>query len=227
VTPPFLGYLDGLPQTEYLQTHRLRYWETWSRLHDLAAGSRDVLELGAESPIGGFLRDHHRARLATVETDLRYPWAAPDASADLVLCLEVLEHLNDAHHPGASIGEIGMFTGSGARNMFRECRRVLRTGGRLALTTPNAESVDVVGNVLQRRHPFRYAPHVREYARAEVVALAAEAGFRAERASTFFAWDSYPDVDRDALMAGLRALGFDMTDRGDDALFVFRAPGET
>ena len=116
MTPPFLAYLDGLAQTEYPHTHRLRYWETWSRLHDLAAGSRDVLELGAMSPIGGFLRDRHRARLATVETDLRYPWAVPDESADLVLCLEVLEHLNDAHHPGASIGEIGMFTGSGARN---------------------------------------------------------------------------------------------------------------
>jgi SAM-dependent methyltransferase len=223
----FDAYLDRLPQDEYLETHRLRYRETWARLHDLAAGAGagEVLELGALSPIGGFLRDCCGARVATVECDLRYAYPVPDGSADLVLCLEVLEHLNDAHLPGASIGEIAMFAHSGARNMFRECRRMLRPGGRLALTTPNAGSIDVLGNVLRRRHPFHYPPHVREYPPSEVLALAREAGFLVERADTFFAWNSDPDIDRAALMAGLAALGFDMADRGDDAFFVFRAPG--
>lgn len=226
MTPEFVAYLDGQPFDEYLHSHRLRYCETWLRLHDLTDGVRDVLELGSMSPVGGFLRDRRGANLATVETDLRYPpYPAPDNCAELVLCLEVLEHLNDAHLPGASIGEIAMFTHSGARNMFQECRRLLRPGGRLALTTPNCESIDVLGNVLARRHPYRYAPHVREYARGEVVALAEEAGFTTERNSTFFAWNASPDTDRQALITGLHAMGFDMADRGDDAFFVFRAPG--
>ena len=225
MTPDFDAYIDALPQDEYARTHRLRFRETWARLQDLAGKARDVLELGALSPVGAYFRDRLGARVAAVETDLRYPpYSAADSGADMVLCLEVLEHLNDAHQPGSSIGEIAMFTHSGARAMFRECRRLLRPGGRLVLTTPNAASIDVLGNVLRRRHPFRYPPHVREYAPAEVLDLAREAGFEAERASTFFAWNAHPDVDRGALIAGLDAMGFDMSDRGDDALFVFRAP---
>ncbi len=71
MTAEFLPYFDGLPHDEYLQSHRLRYWETWLRLHDLTAGLRDVLELGSMSPVGGFLRDRQGASVATVETDLR------------------------------------------------------------------------------------------------------------------------------------------------------------
>jgi FkbM family methyltransferase len=46
-----------------------------------------------------------------------------------------------------------------------------------------------------------------------------------QAAETFRAWYPPPDIDRVALAEGLRALGFDMTDREDDAFFLLRKPG--
>jgi SAM-dependent methyltransferase len=219
-------FLDARPHDEYFYTHHRRYLETWRRLHPLldAGGVREVLELGMLSEVGRYMRDALGLRVGTVESDLRLPFPLPDACADLVLCLEVVEHLNDVHPPGTGLHDIALFRMSGARGMFAETRRILRPGGWLVLTTPNAGSIDVIGNALRRRHPYQYPPHVREYTPAEILDLAAEAGFAAAQATTFFAWNSRPDIDREALMAQLAALGFDMTERGDDAYFAFRAP---
>jgi len=226
----FEAWLAALPSDEYLETHRLRYRETWARVAPLLvvgeAGrpALRVLELGSPSPLSGFLAARAGAAVSSVTTDLRQPWPVAQASADAILSLEVLEHLNDRLGPEASLGEIATFCFSGARRMFAESARVLAPGGVLIVTTPNATGLDAIGNALRRRHPFLYPPHVREYAPRDVMALAGEAGFRTERWTTFFAWNAHPDVDRAALSAGLAAMGFDMAERGDDALFVFRRP---
>jgi SAM-dependent methyltransferase len=153
----------------------------------------------------------------------RFSFDLPQHQFDLVLNLEVVEHLNEPLHPESHIDEIGMFQGAGAQNMFGECRRVLRDGGALCLTTPNARSIDVIGNVLMRRTPYQYEYHVREYTRDEITKMAMGAGFSLKTYRTFFAWNSRPDIDRDRLLRQLEILGFDMSDRGDDAAYLFVA----
>lgn len=228
VTDPGLDdlepWLAAQPQTEYLATHWTRYVETWRRAAIPLARARQVVELGGISTIGTFLAERRGVDLRLVESDLRYPYTPLNESADAVLSLEVLEHLNDAHHRASVIEEIAMFAESGARNMFRESFRILRPGGCLVLTTPNVTSLDAIANLLHRRHPYGYPPHVREYAPRDVIALAEAAGFVTEAADTFTAWHAHPDVDRESLSAGLAALGFDMAGRGDDAYFLFRKP---
>ncbi|TDH60864.1 class I SAM-dependent methyltransferase [Dankookia rubra] len=217
-------WLVQQPPDEYLETHRRRYLETWKRAAPALMPAREVVELGGASVIGRFLEQRRGVELRLIQSDLRYPYAALDGSTDAILSLEVLEHLNEAHQPTSAIEEIALFQQSGAACMFRESFRMLRPGGCLLVTTPNVTSLDSIGNLLRKRHAFNYPPHVREYAPADVVALAEAAGFVAEVVETFRAWNSMPDIDCAALADALRALDFDMTDRENDAYFLFRRP---
>jgi SAM-dependent methyltransferase len=102
----------------------------------------------------------------------RFPY--PDDSFDVVLFCEVIEHL--AENPVFTLSEI---------------HRVLRPGGRVVLSTPNAaRSGNVLriwfgGNVYDQYHlgsPLRGSRHSREYTLRELEALIGGCGFRSDAA---------------------------------------------
>jgi len=111
----------------------------------------------------------------------RFPY--PDGNFDLVIGGEVIEHLTyDPMH------------------MLLECRRVLREGGYLLLTTPNVGSVTSVAKTLDGRdnpqiyflytRPQAGAPpeigHVREYTLHELGEAVKAAGFEVQQLFTTF-----------------------------------------
>lgn len=81
------------------------------------------------------------ADLELVEPDHELPFA--DNVFDLVVCIETLEHVRDV------------------QLLLSEMRRVLRPGGRLALTTPSTSRWRILFRGIE--HPF--SPHLRAFTR--------------------------------------------------------------
>jgi SAM-dependent methyltransferase len=94
------------------------------------------------------------ARLVRVEPD--EPLALPDHDFDLVLCAETIEHVRDT------------------QLFLSEIRRVLRPGGRLALTTPAGSRWRVL--LFGIEHPF--SPHLRTFTRQSLRGVLDAMGFQ-------------------------------------------------
>jgi methionine biosynthesis protein MetW len=107
------------------------------------------------------------ARVHDLSNELPYT----DESFDLVLCFEVLEHLFDPKYA------------------VREMRRVLRPGGRLLVSVPNAGYFrdrlamatrgEVLAGVTDYSNPWK-APHIRFFTKGSLVGLLRAAGFDVE-----------------------------------------------
>jgi ubiquinone/menaquinone biosynthesis C-methylase UbiE len=94
------------------------------------------------------------AELVHVEPDEPLPFA--DSQFDLVLCAETIEHVRDT------------------QLFLSEIRRVLRPGGRLALTTPAGSRWRVL--LFGIEHPF--SPHLRTFTRRSLRGVLDAMGFQ-------------------------------------------------
>jgi 2-polyprenyl-3-methyl-5-hydroxy-6-metoxy-1,4-benzoquinol methylase len=127
----------------------------------VAAGAQVTAIDVAEEPL-------RRAREIGAELELALvadggPWPLPDASFDVVWAGEVIEHVADT------------------TAWLSELRRVLRSGGRLVLSTPANGSVSLLAAALSRRaFARRFDPrgeHLRFYNGATLTRLIEDFGF--------------------------------------------------
>lgn len=191
---------------EYVETHRTRL-ETTLAITPAGGPEDRILEMGAYLQITPALHTRlgygevrgcyfgpagRTERHAVVSADAERfecevdlfdaesdPFPYPDGYFATVLCCEVLEHL--ARDP---------------MHMLAEIHRVLREGGHLVLSTPNAASLRAISAILQGYHPglFPYfvrpdrstgePRHHREYTPREVRQLVEDAGFTLLRMET-------------------------------------------
>jgi SAM-dependent methyltransferase len=107
-----------------------------------------------------------KARTVELEPDAAFP--LPDSAFDLVLCAETIEHVRDL------------------QGLLSEARRVLRPGGRLALTTPAHGRGTGLAVVLGgfERHFDPLSPHLRFLTRRSLAGLLEDMGFERRSLTT-------------------------------------------
>jgi SAM-dependent methyltransferase len=200
--------------------HRVRFLLTLDAIRRRInlAGAR-IAETGHMSGLSYWL-NRNGCAVEELDGDFRYEIKAPDEQYDILLSLEVLEHIKDQDH--RSFDDLVLFNYSGAKAFVREMHRVIKPGGKLILTTPNACSLWIVEQAYERKAPWLHAPHVKEYAPHEVIELCQSEGFSLEAFDTFYAAHYLDPIHREqTLQSYFSDKGHSAEERGDDAFFIF------
>lgn len=177
-----------------------------------------ILELGGASVFSTMLAEHG-LQVSVHDADLRYPLNRGSTMYDAVLCMEVIEHVADTD------GLHTEWVGDGVASMLKESFRVLKPGGTLFLTTPNAASITAIHHALRLAPPAIYRPHVREYAPYELDELVRAAGFHIDRRETLDVWrNAISPGDHERIARFIRASGYPAALRGEDIFLLATKP---
>ncbi len=205
--------------TDYATVHAKRYQLSLEWLMPLLTPGVQLLDTGGGSPFHAMLQSLGHT-VGCTRSDLRYRFLTVlDEAADVVLCMEVFEHLADRDGLNAE------WAGSGTSSFLSECFRVLKPGGHLFLTTPNAASITAIHHALRLAPPMIYRPHVREYAPYELDELVRQAGFVIDRRETHDVWlNAIAPAQHKRIQQFIAANGYPRELRGEDIFLLAHKP---
>lgn len=203
-------------------TYRLLLTHQWlHRITDRLPEHAIVFDLGVESVATDLLKtEFPKFQWQNTNWDLRYRWKTEDNSLDLIVCTELLEHLSE---PSNEIFNEGFYK-KGLRDTLKELFRVLKPGGFFFATTPNVVSVLQLMHILNKRAPWFYDLHVREYTLEEMVSEVTNTGFDIIQAKDVHCMSVYKKENYSSLFEALIAYGYPVDGRGDDLFILAQKP---
>jgi SAM-dependent methyltransferase len=202
---------------DYLRPHRERILKSLEWLAPHVRSDSRVLELGGDFFYRIFQTIYPDITGGQTTTDLRYPLNNPSEQYDVVVNTEVLEHLKDQIE-----SDVDQFAFSCFHTLLSECYRVLKAGGIMFVSTPNASSIGILYRTLMGYPPHYYHPHVREYTVHELKRFLEEHGFTVERIETLSVYDDLPSDKCAAISKMLADNGYLLEHRGDCSFVIAR-----
>ncbi len=208
--------------TDYDQTHAKRWEKSLEWIAPVADKAERILEIGGSTRFTELVNARWPGKLKPFYGgDLRGGFFIRDC--DLILAMEVLEHVEDAEHEGIQ----AEWHGTGVHNVLTSCWMSLSLGGHLFITTPNANSATVLHHVLNMAPPAIFRPHIREYSVYELDEMVRSVGFEILRRECLDVWNSTPGKQHRAIMDFIRKEKYDDHLRGECTFALCRKPLET
>jgi hypothetical protein len=180
----------------------------------------NAIETGGETVVTDLLRENFpNVQWLNTIGDLRIDWGLPENSADLIVCMEVVEHLSDLPE-----GFQDSFRMTGVKSMLDLAFRTLHRGGIVFITTPNAGSWLSIYNILMGSSPMFFEMHIHEYTLEKLIELVKEKGFSLLKVETVFCYTVTSGLDYRLINQFLTEYGFDVNNRGDGIFLLARKP---
>lgn len=181
---------------DYDNVHNLRYAVSYLKLRDYIKPGDRIINMGGFSGEHGaftkYIEMKHGITSEGSNTDLRYPLShIADNTYDIVLNMEVYEHIKDQNE-----AVVHTFDFSGIHTFISECYRVLKPGGIMFLTTPNAHSLTNLVRILECKTPVFFRPHVREYGATETANMLKQFNFNIKSLETVNVWHELNEEKR-------------------------------
>jgi predicted SAM-dependent methyltransferase len=147
--------------------------------------------------------------------DLRKPIIIDKNNFDVVLCMEVIEHITDE----CNYHEMRF---EGVKTCLQSFFQIMKPNGRLFITTPNISSCISLHHLLYAAHPMIYPIHVREYTPTEIKKISESIGFDTKVLTTENVFSEITVYEQ--MIQLLHHNGYSLENRGDDIIAIFIKP---
>jgi len=214
---------DKYKNNSYIGTHIIRYKKTIEYIKPYIKDNIKILNVGGEGELMEELFKTFAKNIIVenTECDIRYDFITKYEKYDLIISLEVIEHLKD--RDSSYIPTLATQINSGIWNFFINCNRLLDVNGLLFVTTPNMNSYLNILNLINYKNPNFFTPHPKEISKDEIYYFNTVCNFNIIKYDTFNVWNKQAEkndiiIHIDKLF---KSINERLTkDRGEDMFFI-------